>query len=355
MGESVNIMPRSAWMGIPADPSVQNYDDIQAKLNQYGQQAQQMSAANALANLNYQKSLTQQPAQVDLSPLMALADSWGGTKLAQSYAKPSDNKDLMMKLRSELDKNSQGMSEQQVQLLKAQLETQGRKEDREAQRDLTKSNREIANSLRAQDRNDKLTEQQRKALADAQDKWVKDPLTKEATDKFYQVGGVRNALNEASTNPALKGVVPALIARLNEKGVLTDQDIGRYSGDSSFGAKWKQYLQSAQEGTITDENLELFKRVAQNFADTAENTMRDRAALHAKQYSNQTGKPVEQALYDITGGTFDPSILKPKQPAAPTTTVTSPYKPGQIIPGEDGNYRFNGGNWQDKRNYEKVE
>ncbi len=354
MGESVNIVPQSAWMKM--DPNAQNYDDIQAKLNAYGQQAQQMAAGNALANLNYQKSLTQQPAQVDLSPLLALSDSWGGTKLAQSYARPQDNKDLLMKLRSELDKNSQGMSEQQVQLLKAQLETQARKEDREATRDLTKSNKEIANAVREQARNDKLSEQGLKHLKDAQDAWNKDPIAKDATDKFYQVTGVRNAINEAATNPALKGIVPALIARLNEKGVLTDQDIGRYSGSSAFASKWKQYVQGAEEGTITDENLEMFKKVAKTFADTAENTMHERAALHAKQYSNQTGKPVEQSLYDVTGGTVDPTILQPKSAAAQSGgEVTSPYKAGDIIEGEAGaHFRFNGGNWQDKRNYEKV-
>lgn len=353
MGESVNIMP-SPW--IQMDPAKQNYDQIQKKLQAYGQQAQQLSAGSALSNLSYQKALNEQPVQTDLSPLMALADSWSGSKLAQSYTKPGDNKDLLMKLRSELDKNNTGMSEQQVQLLKAQLETQGRKEDREEQRDATRAQRETAAAIRDQGRNDKLTEQRRKALADAQDKWVKDPLAKEATDKYYQVSGVRNAIDEAATNPALKGIVPALIARLNEKGVLTDQDIARYSGNSAFAAKWKQYLQAADEGTITDENLALFRKVAENFADTAENTMRERAALHARQYANQTGDSPQQALSAITGGTFDPAILSPKAAKSTAPAVDSPYKPGDVIPGEGGvKYQYNGGNWKDQRNYTKVQ
>jgi len=362
MAETVNIVPpKSAWMNMQQgqqDPHAESYSDIQNNLQMYSEQAQQMAANNALANLQYQKSINEMPVQTDLSPLMALTDSWSGSKLAPSYKQPEtiqQRRNLMQQLQSELAKNQEGMSGQQVQLLKAQLETQARMEDRDAQRDLTKSNREIATSIRGQARNDTLEERSSKKLRDAQEGWVKDPIAVEATRKFYEVDGVKVALEEAKTNPILRGVLPAKIARLQEKGVLTDQDILRYSGSSAFTSKWKQFLQGAEEGTITDENLGFFARVAQGFADEAEKAVHERATLHAKQYSVISGKPISQSLSDVTGNTLSPDILKPRK-AKETAKARTTYTPGMISKGENGapDHKFNGGDPTNAKNWEEV-
>lgn len=356
MGESINVGQKfSPWpkVRLGRNPDEQTYDAIQGQLQDAQQQAQQAAAGSALANLGVQKNLTMQEMPVDLTPLNALTDAWTGSQFAQSY-KPVETvqgrRAMLQQLQNELSKTQQGMTEQQLQSLKAQLETQGRREDRAMQLEGVKAQRDMAAAIRGQARDDKLAEREMKYKRDAQDAWNKDPLAKEATAKFYEIEGVMTALQEAKTNPVLRGVLPARLAKLVEKGVMTDQDIARYSGSAAWASKFKQWVQQAEEGTLTDENLGYFTKLAEGFARDAEKAMNSRAALHAKQYANQTGKPVEQALYDITGGTIPVDILQPRQENSRTSSTGSPYKVGQVIDG----YKFLGGDWQNEANYEKV-
>lgn len=352
MGETTNIVPRSPWVGM--DPTTQNYEDMQAKLNQYGQQAQQMSAANSIANLNYQKSLIEQPTQMDLSPLMALADSWGGTKLAQSYNKPGDNKALLMQLRSELDKNAQGLSEQQVQLLKAQLDVQARKEDRESQRDATRALRETADALHKQQRGDKLNEQQNKHFDTARSGYMHD--TEELRKKKIELGNLNQTLEDALTNPAAANELAIDRARFTVPSRLSDVEISAlgYKSMGDLEQRLNQAYESAKSGTITAENYKAIKDNLALKATHLDDALQQKAAEHAGAYARKTGKDPSSALYELVGNEYGPEILQPKAPATQSPAVNSPYTPGQIIPGEDGNYKFNGGNWKDQRNYEKV-
>lgn len=351
MGESVNIAPRSAWMGM--DPAAQNYEDIQAKLNQYGQQAQQLSAGNALANLNYQKSLNEQPVQADLSPLMALTDAWTGSKFANSYAKPGDNKALLMQLRSELDKNQTGMSEQQVQLLKAQLETQARKEDREAQRDATAAQRETANAIRNQARGDKLNELGNKHFDTARSGYMHD--TDELRKKKIELGNLNQTLEEALTNPAAANELAIDRARFTVPSRLSDVEINAlgYKSMGDLEQRLNQAFESAKSGTITQENYQAIKDNLALKSKHLDDSLETKAAEHASAYARKTGKAPAEALYDLVGQEYTPDIFNKKK-AAPAAAAPA-YTPGQVVPGEGGaNFKFNGGDWRDKRNWEQV-
>lgn len=69
----------------------------------------------------------QQPAQVNLSPLAGLVDTWTGSNLAKSYVHPPSAEERQMmieKLQSGINKASSGLTEDQAKFFKSQLEAQ---------------------------------------------------------------------------------------------------------------------------------------------------------------------------------------------------------------------------------------
>lgn len=367
MAETTNIVPQSGWMGLGNNPDAQTYSTMQQNLQKYGQQAQQLAAGNALSNLQYQKGLTDTPIQTDLSPLVALTDSWTGSKLAQGYKQPEtvqDRQALMQKLQGELDKNSQGMSEQQVQLLKAQLETQARKEDRQASLANTQAQRDVANAIHGQTRDDKITHQQQ----ERQDK--QDQLTQKAFDtarsgymsdtsdlrkKQVEFDDLNSLLDQSLTNPASAKALAIKRARFEVPSRLSDTEINAlgYKDIGDFSNRFEQAVQNATEGTITPENYKAIKDSLTIQGQNLNSAIAQKTADHATAYARKTGKAPEDALYDLTGSR-DTSVLQPKQPAAQAAPAKQ-FSSGDVVKGPDGNYQFNGGDSKNIKNWTKVE
>lgn len=71
------------------------------------------------------KNALGQKAQLDLSPLMSLADAWSGSKLAQGYKGPSDPQATVQALEGALQKGRNDLSENEIALLKSKLGVEG--------------------------------------------------------------------------------------------------------------------------------------------------------------------------------------------------------------------------------------
>lgn len=366
MAESVNILPQgtqSPWVKIPAgqmgDPTndPQTYADMQQNLQNYAQRAQQLSAGNALANLNLQKSLNERDTPVDLSPLMALTDSWTGSKLAPSYKladTPQSRIAMQQQLQAELDKNQQGMSEQQVQLLKAQLETQARKEDREASLANTKALHDLAAVNHNVARNDKLDERDKKYFDTARTGYMHD--TDELRKKKIELSNLNQTLDEALTNPAAANELAIDRARFTVPSRLSDVEINAlgYKSMGDLQSRLEQAFESAKSGTITPENYKAIKDNLVLKGNHLEDALQGKAAEHATAYARKTGKKPEDALYELVGDEYGPEVLKPKKAAATASSApaTSGYKVGEIVQGKGGKrYKFNGGDQSNPANF----
>jgi hypothetical protein len=66
-----------------------------------------------------------QKAQLDLSPLLALADAWSGSRLAQSYRGPQDPNAMIQSLEGALQKGRNDITENDIALLKSKIGIEG--------------------------------------------------------------------------------------------------------------------------------------------------------------------------------------------------------------------------------------
>lgn len=303
------------------------YDSIQAKLNAYAAKSQQAGAARNLASIEQKQALSNLPVQVDLTPLMALTDTWTGSKLAQSYKPPTtaaERVGMMQKIQSEINKNSDQMDDNQVKLLKSQLEVQASKElaadrltslsfQKEASAKAAKENRDAAAAERKLKQASMDDEKQIKHIENTKKDWMNDPIVKDARQKLAEVENFGSLLADAEGgNAVAASAIPGILARIaGEKGVLTDKDITRYSGSTALGAQWKQNLERAESGNLTPENLAYFKQVADSFAKRAEEGVNKAAAFHVKTNYKNTKLTPEELLDRVTGGTVGPEYLNP--------------------------------------------
>lgn len=178
------------------DPDMQRYIDY---LNQLDTKGKEVVAAQQAGVDQYGRSLEATkalPGQLDLSPLMALSDTWYGGNLSKGYTKPASTEQRtqdIMALQNALSRQKAGVSETELGLIKQRLGGE------EALAGM-KNAREMA-ALRKQEH--QLAKDQRQDFKDAQeDQRQMEALMK--SDDFKAVGGMAKSVEAIS---ALKGFI----------------------------------------------------------------------------------------------------------------------------------------------------
>lgn len=106
------------------DPDMQRYIDY---LNQLDTKGKEVVAAQQAGVDQYGRSLEATkalPGQLDLSPLMALSDTWYGGNLSKGYTKPASTEQRtqdIMALQNALSRQKAGVSETELGLIKQRL------------------------------------------------------------------------------------------------------------------------------------------------------------------------------------------------------------------------------------------
>lgn len=140
-----------------APVSQSDYDDLVARLNNKGIESLKLQS-EGIADLEQLRNslLGQGDVQTDITPAMALMDSWSkrGGNSAESYTKPPTGEERQANLRgmqAQIQRAREGMSSQEMDLLKSQLGIAAQKEaaverseDRKLQRDALNQSKNAA-------------------------------------------------------------------------------------------------------------------------------------------------------------------------------------------------------------------
>lgn len=134
--------------------STSDYDSLVKRLNEKGVNSlrQQEQGLGDLKS-QIQMALEHSSPQMDLSPLMALTDSWSGSKLQQGYARPDNDKHQAMidQLQGGLRSGQNHLAENEINLLKSQLGVEEAKIAREDRLNAQKAATNLAHSQRVDD------------------------------------------------------------------------------------------------------------------------------------------------------------------------------------------------------------
>lgn len=368
MSEVQNVMPQSPWPNLKAtptdpnqDPNLQTYANLQKQLQAYAGTSKDIGDRGIAENKALQERVNNMPVQTDLSPLMALADAWSGSHLAQSYkppTTPAERIGMLQKIQAEIDKRSDNMDDNQIKILKSQLETQAQKENRMYQIDSVKTQKDIAQQnfqLKQQERKDEfnLRQQQHKDdLAQKNYQTASDKLdsdTKDDRKKLDEASSLRVTYENALKNPVTAKGIPIERARFSVPSRLNETEINAYGylnvGD--FENKVQQAVTNLRQGTLTPQ---MYKYLMDDL-DIKEKHLKDnvqkKSIKHATIYSKKTGKPLDKAYFELTDGPL-PDVTKAAE--APTDSGNATRVVGQIYDG----YKYLGGPIDQESSYQEV-
>jgi len=97
--------------------------------------------------------------------------------------------------------------------------------------------------------------------------------------------------SEGNYNPVAQTASKASLARLSgEVGVLTEQDIQRFSGSQALSARLPQLLKNWGEGTLTEENRRYMEEYVQIAKKKIAASINTRALIHAERATQATGR-----------------------------------------------------------------
>jgi hypothetical protein len=275
-------------MSLQNDPEQKaNRDKMRALLNQSFEEQQKGINENEEILKNYQN----QGRSVDLSPLLALTDSWTGSNLSKGYTRPLSSDDYakqLIAMKNLVQNQKRDLVDKQIEALSG----------------LGSSNKslgpllELARMGKQDDRFDRKFDLQRE---DAIDKKY-DGLTKTLPEKSLQFRTISEQLSNPNT--VNLNIVAGLIARAvaGEKGVLTDSDIGRVIPNRDIYSKFKE-LESKATGSpipLTSENINELRKLAKD-AETYTKQYYELSLKNArnsfKKRGSYSGMPAVDELY----------------------------------------------------------
>lgn len=154
--------PQMMASNAPEPVSKSNYDDLVKRLNEKGIQSLALQS-DGIKNLEAQRgAIDAIPRQTDLTPLSNLLDQWTGQNITKGYKKPltpEERNAMMLSLETGIQKSREGLSGNEIELLKSQLGIEASRqasEDRAADRKLSREALNASKGLAAQDRKDKM-------------------------------------------------------------------------------------------------------------------------------------------------------------------------------------------------------
>ena len=204
------------------------------------------------------KSLGDRPSGLmgmDLSPLAGLVDSWTGSKLAGSYKGPTAKMDYDKQkqiLQAALDKERNGLSDDQLNLLKMKAQER-------SQIEAAKLRAEMMKSMGAQ-----RAELGGARLADSQNKsFQNDKQLLKYTNSIDALGRVHSILTDPNipiTNQEMKEATDAVAQALTLGAQSTGSDREKKEFQTAYGKLqgYKQYFEAKPQEAVTPEIRQYF-------------------------------------------------------------------------------------------------
>lgn len=261
-----------------------------------------------------QNYLSNNKPQLDLSPLLALADSQTGSNLSKGYTKPQTTQDLanqVMGMQGQIQKGTQGVSEQQMALLKDRLNSEGKLLEIEGQN----QNKQIGLANTQAAFSHKLDEQNKAHIQHAQDKFTGDDTVKKSVGQDAMGSALIDKINSIKqlyqTNPgaaaaSVKELSPMLV-QLHVPQRISDKEVsllGVQGGVGGFGAHLEAIIQQAKDGTIPMDQLDSVLSAVKVSQAHSQDELHKRAKFYAGQLRQNTNLSEDEALNKITNGAY---------------------------------------------------
>lgn len=211
----------------------------------------------------------------NLSPLLALTDSWTGSKLSQGYKPPTDQMEKQFKAAALEDKlQTQREKLADNELNAAKLALMGEKELNDMSLEEARLNSANQNKFTGMSSKDSV-----KLLKD----YKRD--IKEHEDSLNGVMNARAML--AAGKPVGDAAFKTMFAKATgQKGAFSDYDIQQYKGNPQLQAQamqaWQTYI---QDGKLTPENRQDFTALLKVMEDTNKQMINDTTDIYADEYA----------------------------------------------------------------------
>lgn len=278
-----------------------------------------------------------QPRDMNWIGLMALADAWGTDKsnFAGNYKQPQNAEErakLMFELENQIQKSKQGFTDDEVKLMKSQLEAAIMKEQK------------------AEAKTNKKSEALNKYGADVVKAYNGDTVVKKFAGAAEQAGQVVDLLN--SNNPLADNTIPTFMARASgEVGNLSEADKKPFGGAQSLSARIKQATEQMNSGTLTPENREFVGRLAETMSKHAQEAQDKRARILAEQYGRANSNVSPQDVLGVIAPHLEYQPLqkgKTFQTSGDKAMGRPHFKEGDIREKNGKNYQRNAdGTWSE--------
>lgn len=263
----------------------------------------QMSELSAL------KTQPKSFADVDLSMLLKLGDDLGKTNYSSAYKAPSsadDRKLMMQKLQDSINKQQQGLSNDQLQFLKQKADEQAA---------LARENRMMAKMNQPTTGSSKDESMLRK-------EFLGHPVIK----SFKDIDGAAKAAinNDASTGPAQQALVFQFSKILDPQSVVRETEYAMSAANAGEINQARQLLTKMQTGQmLTNDQVSMMKNVVKNlygsYRKTYDNTKKTYGDLAKRKNimaENVTIDPYIDVGVEQSNEALDWAMANPNDPRA---------------------------------------
>lgn len=241
---------------------------------------QQRGGVEDLQNQLQNYATTMKP-QLDLSPLLALADSWNGpgSNLSKGYNKPTSPEDRvaqLMQLQQGVQKARSGLSENDINLLKDEMGARVKLADlssRKEELQLKREENNIAKTANQDFKDTKLTQDSMNAFSkDYQSKFAQSNIMANAIADLKQrikENGGRPPINDAKFNSDVGLLIPAYNQAYAGLGALAGHDVGYLESGTGvtndLGTQVSKLLTGKEDNGAT---MQILDKLDQNLTKT---------------------------------------------------------------------------------------
>lgn len=278
---------------------------------QFANTSQALKAGMAPNEEALRKLLEEKPdafKNFNLSPLLALTDSWTGSKLAQNYKAPTTELERQMKvsgLQDKLQTQQEKLADNELNAKKLQLNAMQEKDKLAWEREKL-----MAEQNRGLDGPDAW-----KAQEHLFDRFQKDKTVVSANEGLAAAQSARELLSQ-NLPMGDQAFIRMFSRATGEKGPLSDQDIERNSGSTDIANRLKGTLQKWKSGTMTEQDRGDFEQLI-GVMEKAQQRRLDKQVDH---YSNNVGpriyglKNTEDTRAYLGGGSSAPAAAQASAP-----------------------------------------
>lgn len=268
--------------------SKSEYDDLVSRLNDKGIESMKLQS-EGVADLEFLRNslLGQDNVQTNLSPLMALVDSWstsGKANNVASYQQPTgaaDAQNRIAQLQGAIQKAKEGLSGNEIELLKSQLGIAAQREaadERAEERKYRSDSLKLTKDTLHQDKMDKEIQRQREAFAKSDEanilKGTKNFAS--ALDK-YEAAVRANGVNPVGKNAAVLNNaysdLKVAFKEIEDLGALAGPDLGilasQVGGSEGIGDYLRTLARGGTEGVLSQVR-EAKKKAGARFGETTD-------------------------------------------------------------------------------------